>query len=265
MVRLIALTAVLVAGTSWADEGGGRKRRAMPHEFGRVVLAQQARKAKVAPVVFDHWVHRARYTCRVCHVDVGFAIKAGGTEIRAADNAAGMYCGACHNDRTKADGGRPIFAACRSPASPDDPACARCHSAGSDVPRIHDFATFAKNLPKGRFGNGIDWELAEAKRLIKPVDHVEGVSIRRPAMPVQKDFALSAKLAGMPDIVFSHAKHTVWTGCEGCHPEIFTGVKRGLTKYTMADIFEGRYCGACHVTVAFPTLDCQRCHSRPVQ
>jgi len=69
----------------------------------------------------------------------------------------------------------------------------------------------------------------------------------------------------MPDIIFSHAKHTVWNGCEGCHPEIFMGVKRGATKYSMVDIFEGKYCGACHVAVAFPTIDCQRCHSRPVQ
>ena len=111
----------------------------------------------------------------------------------------------------------------------------------------------------------MDWEAAEAAKAIRPVDFVEGLSMRRPAMPVQKDFALSGKLQGIPDIIFSHAKHTVWIGCEGCHPEIFKGVKRGSTTYTMAEIFDGKYCGACHVSVAFPTLDCQRCHSKPVQ
>jgi c(7)-type cytochrome triheme protein len=69
----------------------------------------------------------------------------------------------------------------------------------------------------------------------------------------------------MPDIIFSHAKHTVWNGCELCHPEIFVGVKKGATKYSMVEIFEGKYCGACHVTVAFPLIDCGRCHTRPVQ
>ena len=63
--------------------------------------------------------------------------------------------------------------------------------------------------------------------------------MKRSAMPVQKDFALSGKLPGMPEIIFSHAKHTVWSGCEGCHPEIFTGVKRGTTKYTMVRDLRG--------------------------
>jgi c(7)-type cytochrome triheme protein len=266
MIRSIAVASIVaVALAAAADEGVGRKRRTPPQEYGRVVMGAQARKAKVAPVTFDHWLHRAKYTCRVCHVDVGFAMKAGETEIRAADNAAGMYCGACHNDKTRTDGGSRVFAACRLPGNAESPSCARCHSAGNDARREYDFPSFTKDLPKGRFGNGVDWELAEAKKLIKPADFVEGLSMRRPKMPVQKDFALSGKLAGMPDIIFSHAKHTVWSGCEGCHPEIFKGVKRGATKYTMAEIFEGKYCGACHVSVAFPSLDCQRCHSKPVQ
>ncbi len=49
------------------------------------------------------------------------------------------------------------------------------------------------------------------------------------------------------------------------HPEIFAGIKRGMTKYSMSEIFEGKYCGACHMSVAFPTTDCQRCHSKPVR
>jgi c(7)-type cytochrome triheme protein len=266
MVRILALAALALAVSArGADDGAGRRRRTPPQEFGRVVLANQARRAKVAPVVFDHWLHRDKYTCRVCHVDAGFAMKAGGTDIRAADNAAGQYCGACHNDRTKMDGGGKIFGACRPGTPADAPTCGRCHSEAGDPRRSYDFAAFTRDLPRARFGNGVDWEQAEAKRLIRPVDFVEGISVKRSAMPVQKDFALDPKLQGMPGIVFSHAKHTVWTGCEGCHPEIFTGVRRGATKYTMVEIFEGKYCGACHVSVAFPTLDCQRCHTVPVQ
>jgi c(7)-type cytochrome triheme protein len=101
--------------------------------------------------------------------------------------------------------------------------------------------------------------------LIKLVDEISGVSVPRPPLAVQKDFALSGTIAGIPDIIFSHKKHTVWNGCEVCHPEIFIGVKRGQTKYTMEEIYGGKYCGVCHNSVAFPLTDCQRCHSKPVQ
>ena len=127
-----------------------------------------------------------------------------------------------------------------------------------------DFATFTKPLPRGRFGNGIDWEKAELDGLLKPVDYLEGVSVKRHIRPGQEDFALSAKLPGMPDIIFSHAKHTTWNGCELCHPEIFK-VRRGETRTSMVQIFEGQSCGTCHVTVAFPLIDCQRCHASPVK
>lgn len=33
---------------------------------------------------------------RLCHVDIGFAMKANETGITADDNASGNYCGTCH-------------------------------------------------------------------------------------------------------------------------------------------------------------------------
>jgi len=135
---------------------------------------------------------------------------------------------------------------------------------GENVKRAYDFAQFTNTFPKERFGNGINWEEAEATRYIKPTDYLEGVSIKRSSLAVQKDMSLDAKIEGMPAIIFSHKKHTVWNGCELCHPEIFIGVKKGTTKYTMVEIFEGKYCGVCHGKVAFPTLDCQRCHTKQV-
>ena len=128
-----------------------------------------------------------------------------------------------------------------------------------------EFGAFTKSFPRGRFGNGIDWEKAEEQGLIKPSDFLEGVSIARKPLAVQKDFALSPRLVGMPGIIFSHRKHTVWNGCELCHPEIFVGVRRGVSQYTIVENFEGKYCGTCHLKVAFPLLDCQRCHTEPVQ
>ena len=71
-----------------------------PADHGRIVLRQRAQKAGMPPVQFDHWRHRARYTCRACHVDVGFAMEAKATGISAETNRIGFHCGACHDGST---------------------------------------------------------------------------------------------------------------------------------------------------------------------
>jgi c(7)-type cytochrome triheme protein len=261
------LVVVLIIATSipLCSQTGGKKRRALPYEYGRVTIQTYSQRASMAPVVFEHWIHRQLFTCRVCHVDVGFAMKPGASNIKAADNMKGYYCGACHNGRM-VSGGRTVFAACSKMVKEEDGArCDRCHSEGKEIPSDRDFARFAKSMPRERFGNGIDWQQSEELGLIHPADFVPGLSIQRKNLRVEHDFSLSAKVAGMPDIIFSHRKHTVWNGCELCHPEIFVGVKKGATRYSMATIFEGNSCGACHTTVAFPLTDCQRCHLKPVQ
>jgi len=269
MKKLFFLTVFVLAlaGIVFASSGGGvKKKRPLPHEYGRVIINNYSEKAGLAPVVFDHWLHRAQFTCRLCHVDIAFGMKAGASGIKAADNMKGFYCGTCHNGKVTVDG-RKVFESCKLQFSKEEVRrCERCHSLGnSNVKPEHDFDSFAEKLPKERLGNGINWEKAEATGLIKPIDYLEGVSIKRKELAVQKDFSLDSKVPGMPAIIFSHKKHTVWNGCELCHPEIFVGVKKGATKYSMVEIFDGKYCGVCHTNVAFPLLDCQRCHTEPVQ
>ena len=46
---------------------GVKKRRPLPQEFGNVVMNNFAEKSGEAPVVFSHWLHRSRFTCRLCH------------------------------------------------------------------------------------------------------------------------------------------------------------------------------------------------------
>jgi c(7)-type cytochrome triheme protein len=82
-------------------------------------------------------------------------------------------------------------------------------------------------------------------------------------MKHEGEINLDSKLAGLPDIIFSHKKHAVWNGCEVCHPDLFA-LKAGTTKFTMQEIFDGLYCGACHGEVAFPLQDCGLCHTKPV-
>lgn len=266
MKKFFLLGFILLIGVTlvFAQEKGTKKKRPLPQDYGKVVMNNFSAKNKMAPVVFDHWLHRAKFTCGVCHVDLAFAMKAGATEVRAADNMNGLYCGTCHNGRMTVEG-RRVFSSCAKHVTAENQVtCEHCHSQGKDVGRYYNFGEFTARFPKERFGNGVDWDKAEEQKLIKPISFIEGVSFKKKAMPVQKDFALDPKQSGLPEIIFSHQKHTLWSGCEGCHPDIFVGVKKGATKYTMTEIFEGKYCGACHGLVAFPNFDCQRCHTKPV-
>ncbi len=264
VVVLFGLAAMIVCVGLALGQTGIKKKRALPHEFGAVVINNYSEKAGLAPVEFPHWLHRSMYTCRLCHVDIAFGMKAGSSNIKAADNRKGFYCGTCHNGKMTVNG-KPVFASCQPVYLQEEAKrCERCHSVGRNVLPEHDFYARTKSFPKERFGNGIDWEKAEANGSVKLVDFIEGVSIKRKPMAVQKDFALVPKVQGMADIIFSHEKHTKWCGCELCHPEIFLGVKKGMTTYSMAEIYDGRFCGVCHIKVAFPLLDCQRCHTKAV-
>jgi len=253
---LAALFVLVLVSSVLAGTYGVKKRRLKPHEYGNVVINNFSPKHRIRPVVFQHWLHRARYTCRLCHVDIGFAMMAGGTEITEEDNRNGMYCGVCHDGET-------AFAWIEEKDGKKVENCDRCHSYRKKVKMKNNFYAFKKKMPRGRYGNGIDWLKAEQQKKLKLIDYIEGVSIARQKLRQPPDIEISARETGMPDIIFSHRKHAVWSGCELCHPEIF-GVNRGETKYNMQDIFDGQFCGACHGKVAFPNADCQGCHSKPV-
>lgn len=266
MRKLLYACLVLLSmvGLAWA-EGGVKKKKPLPYDYGAVTINNYSVQQGIAPVVFDHWVHRQYFTCRLCHVDIGFGMKANTTEIHAVDNNKGFFCGTCHNGKM-VHNGQKVFAACASEYPPEDyPRCLRCHLLEPSSAKKEAFYKFAEKMPRETFGNGINWEKAEKDGLIRLIDYIEGVSVKKAQMKVQPDFALQAGISGIPDIIFSHSKHTLWNGCELCHPDIFVGVKKGTTKYTMTDFFEGKYCGACHVNVAFPLTYCQRCHSTPQQ
>ncbi len=258
-LKQLVLVAILLLCSSavLADNFGTKKRMPRPEEFGNVVINNYSSKNNIAPVVFKHWIHRAKYTCRVCHVELGFAMEAGGSDIKEADNLNHLYCGSCHN-------GKIAFGpTSREKVVSEVQNCDRCHSYGKEVKGQADFNDFLKGFPQARFGNRVDWLKAEEKGLIKLTDLVEGISIKRQDIPRPKDFDIKSTILGMPDIIFSHKVHADINGCELCHPEIF-GAKKGVTKYNMQDIFAGKYCGACHAKVAFPFYDCQLCHLKEV-
>ncbi len=66
-------------------------------EYGDLVLNENAEKEGMPPAIFPHWFHRIRFRCKVCHADLGFKFKAGGSGIDMLKIIDGQFCGACHN------------------------------------------------------------------------------------------------------------------------------------------------------------------------
>lgn len=217
-------------------------------------MLYQGAMLKAAPVQFPHWLHRSKYTCRLCHVDIGFAMVAGETGITCEDIKSGVYCGACHN-------GNESFS--QDGTTKGRRNCDFCHSAGKDVEFKNDFYEFRAKFKPDRFGNGIDWLAAEKYKRIVLKDYLPNVSIKREALKPPTDLTMFSEDMMVPGIIFSHQKHAAWNGCELCHPEIF-GIKLGSDQFHMHDVLEGKYCGVCHGKVAFPPYDCRRCHKNVV-
>lgn len=267
----LAVAAAAPAGeagaTPAAAEGPGEAVYATVDVRGRVVLDQFSTRVGMPAVTFDHWSHRPLYTCRACHVDVGFAMKAGETQISAATNEGGAHCGACHDGRTRHEG-RAIFRACSGWPRPD-PArgCTRCHT-GRSPGSLAAYEAFRRTMPADAAGD-VDWAAALRRGIIKPADAVEGVTVKRATMRIDRDVEIRPSGTWMSGVVFSHKKHVAWIGCELCHPDVFPVGRRGAVRYDMAGMRAGRTCGACHLNVAFPLATCHRCHTgeygRPVR
>jgi len=257
MIRALLLIILLLLPTSSSFAVGEKVKRPKACDFGNVVINNYSEKNKEFAVVFPHWVHRSRYSCRLCHVDIGFAMTAGGTGMTEDDINSGLFCGTCHNNKIAFG---PVV---DSTIHGKIDQCDRCHSYGHKVKFKNNFNVFRKKMPRERFGNGIDWMAAEEQGKITLVDYIEGVSFPRKKMKLQDDFKLTGTVKQMPKIIFSHEKHAMWNGCETCHPEIFP-VKKDSQPFSMQQIFSGQYCGVCHDKVAFPNIDCQRCHVESV-
>jgi len=227
-----------------------------PSDYGKVILDSHASPAGPGAVLFDHWLHRAKFTCRLCHVDIGFAMQANATGIEARTNHQGFHCGACHDGKRQFDG-KPLFASCSNDGRGKE--CDRCHSQGKQDVRKNDYSAFTAKLPKGIYG--VDWIAAENKGKIKLVDTLEGISVKRARLQTREDFSIKANLWWVHPITFSHEKHSVWNGCELCHPEIFPTAPKETVRFSMFKNIEGSYCGACHGKVAFPLNHCNGCHA----
>ncbi|GFE60734.1 c(7)-type cytochrome triheme domain-containing protein [Geobacter sp. AOG2] len=216
-------------------------------KYGTVIMHRRTTKAGMAPVVFAHWSHRARYTCRVCHLDLGFSMHSGDTGITRAQYTEGKYCGACHD-------GVMAFGV-------QDGECDRCHMKDTQALEAY-FETFAATLPMAGFGNGIDWAKAYRSGRIAPKNTI---SSSAPSLQLPEKLRLPMKLGtAVPrsDVAFSHEDHFSELDCSSCHPDVFNIKMKGTVDFSMDKNIFGNYCGACHMQVAFPMNDCKRCHPK---
>ncbi len=112
-----------------------------------------------------------------------------------------------------------------------------------------------KDFPRDARGT-INWVDTLDRGLIAPRTGLTGAEKMHSV-----DFDVIFKnTASMPYVRFPHLPHTQWLTCKNCHPAIFLP-QRGGNFVTMAAIMEGEYCGVCHGKVAFPPMECNRCHS----
>lgn len=211
-------------------------------QYGNVLINRLSGKYGQPWVSFSHWSHRIKYTCRVCHLELGFEMKVNATEISEEKNRKGEFCGACHN-------GKIAFAHTKEN-------CAKCHN--GNVSYSDDKFKSLVHLPGTQFGNRIDWTNAREQELIKPQQSIFQENYA--PVPYKEILYLEDDAVNMPVAVFSHPVHTQWLDCANCHPDIFNIKKETTQRLTMEYIIEGKFCGVCHMTVAFPLNDCMRCH-----
>ena len=239
LMLVLPISTVAAAENSWWNIPEPRPAA----EYGNLLMNRSSEKNGMKPVVFSHWVHRRKHTCRVCHFELEFNMKENTTEISEEENRAGRYCGACHD-------GKRLF------GHADKADCAKCHN-GDRAYGSEKFRETVAGLPKARSGNGVNWVKALDKMVIMPVS---GMSIPEADMNFDRKIKLEAEWWNIPPAVFPHGAHVRWLDCNNCHPDIFNIKKKTTKHFLMTRILAGEFCGVCHGKVAFPLDECGKCH-----
>jgi c(7)-type cytochrome triheme protein len=165
------------------------------------------------------------------------------TDLNEEKNRNGEFCGACHN-------GKIAF-------GHTEGNCRRCHT--GDLGAADSRFSELNALPKARYGDEINWVRAVRRGLIAPKKSLFDENFESPpfnaVLRLEPEWQMINTKA-----IFSHETHTQWLDCADCHPDIFNIQKKGTRHFRMNYLVQGKFCGACHLTVAFPLQDCRRCH-----
>jgi c(7)-type cytochrome triheme protein len=238
----VVAAAILLAPRTGAPEKFDLPPLPKPSRYGDVLIDRLSKDHGEKAVRFSHWSHRLHFTCRVCHFELDFVMEANGSGITEAANRKGRFCGACH-DGTTAFGS-------------DKTTCSRCHT-GRGGGSSGEFKSL-KSLPRTAFGNKIDWVRAVKEGHITPAQSI----LEEDYEPIEftKELLLKAEWTMISPAVFPHDAHQQWLDCANCHPDIFNIKKKTTAHFEMQYNLQGKFCGVCHLRVAFPMDDCKRCH-----
>lgn len=242
MMQILVLLILLISVTDACCSNFNLPALPPREQYGNILIDRTSGTSGQQPVTFSHWLHRTKFTCRVCHGELDFQMKRNATEITERANRSGKFCGACHNGKI---------------AFRHNGNCDKCHNGdiGYSDKRFDDF--ILKNaLPMTFAGNGVNWAAGMATGAIKPAIHLKKKS---QDMNFEKELLLEAELSIIPPAIFPHKAHAAWLDCDNCHPDLFNIKKKG-THFSMTEILNGNYCGVCHISVAFPMDECKRCH-----
>lgn len=221
-----------------------------PEQYGVLTMRSATSEKGMDPVVFSHRTHRTKYTCRVCHLELEFSMKKGGSGITREDYLNGRYCGACHDGKTSFS---VRFA------------CNLCHVSQKKQEVSYggsDYGNLATPLPEQGYGDGINWVAALASGVIQPKNSLNENSAAV-SMPLpdhlKNPLRWYTNVSGV-HVAFPHEAHIAWLDCSNCHPDIFSIENMGTVAFDKEKNLYGLYCGTCHMTVAFPMNGCSRCH-----
>ena len=233
---------VLMAQPVWSQAFYNLPSMAPPEEYGNILINRAADPENVPPVAFSHWTHRLRYTCEVCHTELEFNMALNSNEITHNEQMKGRYCGACHD-------GSIAFSHRKD--------CFNCHDSNRTNVRGKFIYFSKKPFPTTMYGNEIDWVQSLQRGLISPRRFLKEEPL---VMSFDRTIELQAEMRRIPPAYFPHKAHLDWMNCDMCHPTVFNIKKKGTENFSMNAILEGKFCGACHLNVAFPIDDCNRCH-----
>jgi c(7)-type cytochrome triheme protein len=221
-----------------------------PDSYGTLVMRRSTSNTNADPVVFSHRIHRTKYTCRVCHIELEFSMKKGGSGITREDYLDGRYCGACHD-------GKISFSV--------KFACNLCHISDKKQKVSYvdpAYESLAATLPEQGYGDKINWVKAIENGDIKPKHSLyEGTPLTGMPLPdyLKDPLRWYTNVSGV-HVAFPHEAHIAWLDCSNCHPDIFEIKNMGTVSFDKEKNLYGYYCGTCHMTVAFPMNGCSRCH-----
>lgn len=225
------------------------------------------------PVVFSHDLHLSKYNnnCRVCHNAI-FDLRSK-RHFTMAEMEKTKSCGACHSGVkafSVADGkscvhchkGQPRSIAYKAKGATEvvfshqvhlaklGGKCRSCHNGKVITGRDKGvtMAAMEKGKTCGACHNG------------KTAFTVAGNCGNCHKGMTPKD--ITFKTAGVSNAIFSHKLHlSMDYKCADCHTKVFP-YKAGAKQFTMADMEQGKACGACHNTKTAFTVagNCDKCH-----